>query len=117
IYPGSSVESCHVTKRSHHSSSGQARRALSSMSIAAPNCCQMIVLQVMIFMLHLLFFHTREPARMSGSWSSWKRWSLLHAQRVDYSFELLDVRSFMVCQPLGICIHGPFAWLSRPRHR
>src|SRR5262245_53623585 len=61
MYPGSSVESCQVTKRSHHSSSGQARRALSSMSMAAPNCCHRIALQVMIFMVHLWLFHTRQP--------------------------------------------------------
>src|SRR5439155_26095635 len=34
-----------------------------------------------------------------------KRWSLLHAQRVDDAFNLRDMRSFMVCQPLGIRMH------------
>ena len=46
-----------------------------------------------------------------------KRWSLLHTQRGDDAFNLLDMRSFMICQPLGIRMHRSFAWLSGPRHR
>jgi hypothetical protein len=46
-----------------------------------------------------------------------KHWSSLHAQPVDDAFDLLEMRSFMVCQPLGIGVHGSLAWLSRPRHR
>ena len=34
--------------------------------------------------------------------------SLLPGQCVDDAFNLLDMRLFMVCQPLGICLHGSF---------
>jgi hypothetical protein len=39
-----------------------------------------------------------------------KRWSLLHTQRGDDAFNLLDMRSFMICQPLGMGIALMAGW-------
>jgi hypothetical protein len=41
----------------------------------------------------------------------------LHVQGGNGAFDLLEVRVFVVCQPLGVGIHGALAWLSRPAHR
>jgi hypothetical protein len=41
----------------------------------------------------------------------------LGAQRVDNTFNLPDMRLFVVCQPLGIRLHGSFPWLARARHQ
>ena len=43
--------------------------------------------------------------------------SLLDAQRVDDALDLPEMRLFMVCQPLGIRLHGSFPRLADPCHQ